>query len=158
MSNYMPIIWTSWKKWNQFLEKYNLPNPNQEETENMNRPITSMQIETNKKSSNKQKPKSRWLHRQILSKFREHLFCSHSSRKLQRKKNSPNKYNFNPNPQEKFQAYNLNVLNSDKILYKRVVCKLRKPWYMFEPLAISTFMIVYLRCKIFSNPWRHKVS
>ena len=42
----MPIKWTRWKNWNQFLEKYNLPNSNQEETENMNRPITSMQIET----------------------------------------------------------------------------------------------------------------
>ena len=30
----------------QFLEKYNPPNLNQEETENLNRPITSMEIET----------------------------------------------------------------------------------------------------------------
>ena len=29
----------------QFLEKYNPPNLNQEETENLNRPITSMEIE-----------------------------------------------------------------------------------------------------------------
>ena len=30
----------------QFLEKYNLPKLNQEEIENLNRPITSMEIET----------------------------------------------------------------------------------------------------------------
>ena len=47
----------------EFLEKYNLPKLNQEETENLNRPITSMEIETGIKSSNKQKPRTRWLHR-----------------------------------------------------------------------------------------------
>ena len=31
-----------------FLEKYNLPKLNQEETENLNRPITSTEIETRK--------------------------------------------------------------------------------------------------------------
>ena len=30
----------------KFLERYNLPRLNQEETENMNRPITSNEIET----------------------------------------------------------------------------------------------------------------
>ena len=30
----------------KFSEKYNLPKPNQEEIENLNRPITSMEIET----------------------------------------------------------------------------------------------------------------
>ena len=43
----------------KFLENYNFPKLNQEEIEN---PITSMEIETNQKSSSKQKPKSRWLH------------------------------------------------------------------------------------------------
>ena len=52
----------------KLLEKRNLPRLNQEEIENMNRPITSTEIETViKKSSNKQKPRTRWLHRQILS-------------------------------------------------------------------------------------------
>ena len=52
----------------RFLEMQNLPRLNQEEIENMNRPITSTEIETvTKKSSNKQKPRNRWLHRQILS-------------------------------------------------------------------------------------------
>ena len=30
----------------EFLQKYNLPKPNQEEIENLNRPITSMEIKT----------------------------------------------------------------------------------------------------------------
>ena len=48
----------------EFLEKYNLPKLNQEEIENLNRPITSTEIETViKKSSKKQKPRTRWLHR-----------------------------------------------------------------------------------------------
>ena len=48
----------------KFLEKYNFPKLNQEEIENLNRPITSTEIETViKKSSSKQKPRSRRLHR-----------------------------------------------------------------------------------------------
>ena len=47
----------------KFLERYSLQRLNQEETENMNRPITSKEIETMiKKSSNKQKSRTRWLH------------------------------------------------------------------------------------------------
>ena len=42
----MPIKWTTWKKWDKFLEKYNFPKLNQEEIENLNRPIRSMEIET----------------------------------------------------------------------------------------------------------------
>ena len=48
-------------------EKQNLPILNPEEIENMNRPITSNEIETDEKSSNKQKSRNRCLHRQILS-------------------------------------------------------------------------------------------
>ena len=52
----------------KFLEKHNLLRLNQEEIENINRPIIGTEIETViKKSSNKQKPRTRWLHRQILS-------------------------------------------------------------------------------------------
>ena len=52
----------------KFLQKHNLLRLNQEETENINRQITSTEIETViKKSSNKQKPRTRWLHRRILS-------------------------------------------------------------------------------------------
>ena len=41
------------KEMDIFLERYNLQRLNQEETENMNRPITSNDIETDLKSSNK---------------------------------------------------------------------------------------------------------
>ena len=44
----------------KFLERYNLPRLNQEETENMNRPVTSTEIETViKKNPNKQKSRTR---------------------------------------------------------------------------------------------------
>ena len=47
----------------KFLEKYNFPKQDQEEIENLNRPITSTEIETViRKSSSKQKPRSRRLH------------------------------------------------------------------------------------------------
>ena len=47
----------------EFLEKNNLPKLNQEEIENLNRPNTSTEIErVIKKSSNKKKPRTRWLH------------------------------------------------------------------------------------------------
>ena len=42
----MTIKWTIWKKMDKFLEKYNLPKLNQEEIENLNRPITSTEIKT----------------------------------------------------------------------------------------------------------------
>ena len=42
----MQIKWTTWKKWTKFLEKYNFAKLNQEETENLNRPITSRETET----------------------------------------------------------------------------------------------------------------
>ena len=58
---------------NRFLEKFNHPRLNQEEIEIMNNPITSTEIEAvTKKSPQKQKPRTRWLHRRILS-FREEL-------------------------------------------------------------------------------------
>ena len=41
----MPIKWTTRKKWT-FLEKHNFPKLDQEEIENLNRPITSTEIET----------------------------------------------------------------------------------------------------------------
>ena len=43
----------------KFLERYNLPNLNQEEIESINRPITSTEIET----PNEQKYRTGWLHR-----------------------------------------------------------------------------------------------
>ena len=48
----------------KFLERCNFPILNQEELENINRPFTSNEIETViTKSSNKQKSRTRWLHR-----------------------------------------------------------------------------------------------
>ena len=52
----------------RFLEEFNLLRLNQEEIEIMNNPITSTEIEAViKKSFKKQKPKTRQLHRRILS-------------------------------------------------------------------------------------------
>ena len=46
----------------KFLEKYNFPKLNQEEIENLNRPITSTEIETVIKNLPANKPRSRQLH------------------------------------------------------------------------------------------------
>ena len=52
----------------RFLEKLNLPRLNQEEIEIMNNAITSTEIEAVIKNlPKKQKPRTRWLHRRILS-------------------------------------------------------------------------------------------
>ena len=58
----------------RFLEKFNLPRLNQEEIEIMNNITRITEIEAViKKSPKKQKPRTRRLHRRILSKFREQL-------------------------------------------------------------------------------------
>ena len=71
----------------KFLEKYILPKLNQEEIENLNRPITSTEIETvirNLPTNKSPGPDS--LTAEFYQKFREeHLSYSNSSRKLQRK-------------------------------------------------------------------------
>ena len=52
----------------RFLEKFHLPRLNQEEIEIMNNPITSTEIEAVIKNlPKKQKPRTRWLYRKILS-------------------------------------------------------------------------------------------
>ena len=54
----------------RFLEEFSLSRLNQEETEITNNPITSTEIETvikKKKTPPKQKPRTRWLQRRILS-------------------------------------------------------------------------------------------
>ena len=71
----------------KFLEKYNFPKLDQEETENLNRPITSMEIETvirNLPANKSPGPDS--FTAEFYQKFREELtpILSNSSRKLQR--------------------------------------------------------------------------
>ena len=52
----------------RFLKKFNLPRLNQEEKAIMTNPITSTEIEAVIKTlPKKQKPRTRWLHRSILS-------------------------------------------------------------------------------------------
>ena len=53
----------------RFLEKFNLPRLNQKDIDIMNNTITSTEIEAviKKISPKKQKPRTRWLHRRILS-------------------------------------------------------------------------------------------
>ena len=74
----------------KFLEKYNFPKLNQEEIENLNRPITSTEIETVIKNlpANKS-PVPDGFTAEFYQKFREELtpILSNSSRKLQRKVN-----------------------------------------------------------------------
>ena len=67
----MPIKWTTWK---QFLEEHNLPRLNQEEIENINRPIISTEIETVIKNllTNKN-PETDGFTGQFYQTFREEL-------------------------------------------------------------------------------------
>ena len=51
----------------KFLEVSYLPRLNQEEMEIMNNPSTNTEIEAVIKTLKKQKPRTRWLHRKILS-------------------------------------------------------------------------------------------
>ena len=52
----------------RFLDKFSLPRLNQEEIEIMNNPITGTKIEAAIKNlPKKQQPRTRWLHRRILS-------------------------------------------------------------------------------------------
>ena len=71
----------------KFLEKYNFPKLSQEEIENINRPITSKEIETVIRNlpANKS-PGPDGFPAEFYQKFREeHLSYSNSSRKLQRR-------------------------------------------------------------------------
>ena len=70
ISNYMPIKWTTWKKWtNSFFPKLN-----QKEIKNLNRPITSTEIETVIRifPANKS-PQSEGFTAEFYQKFREEL-------------------------------------------------------------------------------------
>ena len=74
----------------KFLEKHNLPRLNQEEIENIHRPITSTEIETGVKIF-QQKPRTRWLHRRILSNIqrRANTYLSQTLSKYSRGRNTP---------------------------------------------------------------------
>ena len=62
------------EKWDKFLEKYNLPKLNQEETENLNTCITSMEIETVIKNLPENKsPGPNGFTAEFYQKFREEL-------------------------------------------------------------------------------------
>ena len=69
----MPIKWTTWKM-DKFLEKYNFTKLDQEEIENLNRPITSTEIETGIKNlpANKS-PGPDGFTAEFYQKFREEL-------------------------------------------------------------------------------------
>ena len=68
MNNYMVMKIDNLEEMDRFLEKLNLPRPNQEEIEIMNNPITSTEIEAVIKNlPQNQKPRTRWLHRRIPS-------------------------------------------------------------------------------------------
>ena len=78
------------KEMDKFLEKYNFPKLNQEEIENLNRPIASTEIETVIRNvpANKS-PGSDGFTAESYQKFKEELtpILLNSSRKLQRKVN-----------------------------------------------------------------------
>ena len=64
----------NWDEMDKFLEKYNHPKLNQEEIENLNRPITSMEIETIIKHLPTNKiPGPDSLKGEFYQKFREEL-------------------------------------------------------------------------------------
>ena len=62
MSNYTSTNWTTWTKW-KIPRKIKSPKTNQKESETLNRYITPNETEAViKKSPNKQKPWTGWLH------------------------------------------------------------------------------------------------
>ena len=73
MSNYAKKM-NTWKKWTNFLEKYNLIKLNQEEIENLNRPVTSTEMKTVNKTlpANKRQGPDGFT-AEFYQKFREEL-------------------------------------------------------------------------------------
>ena len=77
MSKYMPKKMDNLEEMDKFLEKYNLPKLNQEEIENLNRPITSMEIEAAIKNLPTNKTPEDVLRGEFYQKFREELTPIH---------------------------------------------------------------------------------
>ena len=78
----------------RFFEKFNLPRLNQEETEIMNNPVKSTEMEAMIKNFPKNKPRTRWLHRRILSNIyrRVNAYPSKTLSKNCRGRNLPNSF------------------------------------------------------------------
>ena len=75
---------------NKFIETYNLPRPNQEEIENMNRPITSTEIETGiKKLPTNKSPGPDGFTGEFYQTFREELTVLLSLPRNCRERNTP---------------------------------------------------------------------
>ena len=69
----MPKKMDKLEEMDKFLEKYNFPKLNQEEIENLNRPITSTEINCTQNYSSKQKPAPDGFTAEFYQKFREEL-------------------------------------------------------------------------------------
>ena len=123
----------------KFLEKDNLPKLNQEEIENLNRPITSMEIETViKKSPQKQKPRTRWLHRRVLSNTwrRANAYPNTLSRNCRRRNASklilwglipkPDKDNTKKEKYSPISLMNIDTKIFNKILANRIQQHIKK--------------------------------
>ena len=73
ISNYMPIKWTTWKKWTNSYKNI-FPKLHQEETKNLNRPITGTEIKTwIKNLPINNRPGQDGFTGEIYQKFREEL-------------------------------------------------------------------------------------
>jgi hypothetical protein len=57
----------------KFLEVYDVPKLNQEDVKHLNWSITSNETETAIESPHKEKPRTCWIHCQILPAFKEEL-------------------------------------------------------------------------------------
>ena len=75
----------------RFLEMHNVPRLKNEEIENMNRTITSTEIETVIKIFQQTKSRTRWLHRQLLSNIyrRANTYPSQTLLKYSRGRKTP---------------------------------------------------------------------
>ena len=93
MKNYPPTNWDNLEETDKFLETYNLPKLEPEETEKSNRPITSKRIESViKKTPNKQNSRTRCSFAgKINQTFKELIpILPKPFQKIEKKRNLPN--------------------------------------------------------------------